>query len=310
MIKPSICIIGPGVVGQVTGKVFVEKGIKVGFLGRTKEKVENLRKEGYNAFTKDELLDGNYDFDISMLTVPTPTKNGKINLQALESGTIDLGKRLAKVKKYHLVVVKSTVPPGTTENLVIPTIEKYSGKKAGKDFGACMNPEYLREETAYNDTLNPWIILIGEYDKKSGDMLELIYKDKFSCPTYRCKIREAEMQKYIHNLFNAAKITYYNQMRQIANHIGVDADKIFKYTAISCEGMWNPKYGIRNLGPFDGSCLPKDTEAFLEWAEAQGLDISLLRTVIDVNKGIIERLDFQKFNLETKILPQADVSEL
>ncbi len=163
-----------------------------------------------------------------------------------------------------------------------------------------MNPEYLREETAYNDTLNPWIILIGEYDKKSGDTLELVYKDNFSCPLYRCGLKEAEMQKYVHNLFNTAKITYYNEMRQIANHIGVDVDKIFKYTAISCEGMWNPKYGIKNKGPFDGSCLPKDARAFFHWAQARGLDASLLKTVIDVNNKLVNKLGLDEFSFERK----------
>lgn len=290
MLKPKICIIGPGVVGQATGKVFVKKGIEVGFLGIIKEQIDNLRKEGYNAFTKDEILNGNYDFDITMFTVSTPTVNGIIDLSVLEQVSADLGKRLKYSKKYHLVVVKSTVPPRTTESLVIPLIEKYSGKKVGRDFGACMNPEYLREESAYEDSLNPWMILIGEYDKKSGDMLELVYKDKFNCPLYRCELKEAEMQKYVHNLFNAAKITYYNEMRQIANKIGVDADKIFKYTALSCEGMWNPKYGIRNKGPFDGSCLPKDTQAFFHWAQARKFDATLLKTVINVNNKLTRKL--------------------
>src|SRR3989338_11052218 len=299
MIKPSICIIGPGVVGQATGKVFLEKGIKVGFLGRTKEKVENLRKEGYNSFTKDELLDGNYDFDITMFTVPTPTVKGKIDLSVLIQASADLGKRLKYFKKYHLVVVKSTVPPGTTEDLVIKTIEEYSGKKVGRDFGACMNPEYLREKTAYDDTFAPWIILIGEYDKKSGDLLNSVYEGKFNCSIFRCEIREAEMQKYVHNLFNAAKITFYNEMRKIAGQIDVDADKIFKYAAISCEGMWNPKYGIANLGPFDGSCLPKDTEAFLDWAQSNGFDASLLRSVVNVN-DTLARKSGVKNNHETE----------
>lgn len=243
-------------------------------------------------------MDDGYDFDISILTVPTPTKNEKIDLSAMEAASADLGKRLAKTSKYHLVVVKSTVPPGTTENLVIPTIEKYSGKKVGKDFGACMNPEYLREKTAYDDTLNPWIILFGEYDKKSGDILSLVYESKFDCPVFRCEIREAEMQKYVHNLFNAAKITFYNEMRKAADKINVDADKIFKYTAISCEGMWNPKYGIRNFGPFDGSCLPKDTKAFFEWAQSQELDVALLKAVIEVNNNMIEKLGRENFNFE------------
>ncbi|MBI3984738.1 MAG: UDP-glucose/GDP-mannose dehydrogenase family protein [Candidatus Levybacteria bacterium] len=300
MNKPTICIIGPGIVGQATGKVFAAKGYEVAFLGGNIEKVKKLRGEGYKAYERHELMDSGYNFDISMLTVPTPTKEGKINLQALESAATDLGKRLKNTKKYHLVVVKSTVPPGTTQNLVIPLIEKYSGKKAGKDFGACMNPEYLREETAYDDTLNPWIILIGEYDQKSGDLLESVYKNKFTCPQHRCKLMEAEMQKYVHNLFNAAKISFYNEMREIAAKIDVDADKIFKYTAISCEGMWNPKYGIRNMGPFQGSCLPKDTQAFYYWATTHGFDASLLKMVIDVNNKFVTALGLHEFAFEQK----------
>ena len=165
-----------------------------------------------------------------------------------------------------------------------------------------MNPEYLREVSAYEDILNPWMTLIGEYDKKSGDMLESVYKGRFSAPLFRCKLKEAEMQKYVHNLFNAAKITYFNEMRQIAKRIGADADKVFKYTALSCEGMWNPNYGIKNRGPFDGSCLPKDTQAFLHWAQARGFDTSLLKTVINVNNKIIQGLEARKFNVGREIV--------
>ena len=296
---PSICIVGPGIVGQATGKVLVKKGIKVGFLGIIREQIEDLKKEGYTAFTKDELLNGSYNFDITMFTVPTPTVNGTIDLSILEHASADLGKRLRLFKKYHLVVVKSTVPPGTTENLVIPTIEKYSGKKAGRDFGACMNPEYLREKTAYDDTLNPWMILVGEYDKKSGDMLDLIYKDKFGCPIYRCELKTAEMQKYVHNLYNAVKITFFNEMRGIGKEIGADTEKMFKLAAISAEGMWNPKYGIGDRGPFDGSCLPKDTQAFFHWSQTWGFDASLLRTVIDVNNKLTNKLGLHEFNFES-----------
>lgn len=300
MNKPSVCIVGPGVVGQATGKVFAEKGIRVGFLGVVKEQIEDLRKQGYNAFTKDEIFDRNNDFDITMFTVPTPTVKGIINLSILEQTSIDLGKRLKDSNKYHLVVVKSTVPPLTTEELVIPLIEKYSGKKIGKDFGACMNPEYLREVSAYKDTLNPWMTLIGEYDKKSGDMLESVYTGIFDCPLYRCEIKEAEMQKYIHNIFNAVKIAYFNEMRQIAKQIGVDSDKVFKYVSLSCEGMWNPNYGTKDKGPFDGSCLPKDTSAFLHWAKTRKYDAALLQTVIDVNNNLANKLGIQLFGFENK----------
>ena len=187
--KAKICIIGPGVVGQATGKVFAKLGFKTSFLGGNPHKTQKLRQEGYSAYLRSDLFDGTYDFDISMLTVPTPTIDGAINLDAIRSAAIDLGKRLKlSKKKYHLAVVKSTVPPGTTQNIVAKLIEKYSGWKAGKDFGLCMNPEYLREKTADEDALNPWVILIGEYDNRSGELLETVYK-KFKCPIVRCKLR-------------------------------------------------------------------------------------------------------------------------
>lgn len=300
MIKPSICIVGPGVVGQATGKVFVEKGLRVGFLGVVKEQIESLREQGYTAFTKEEIYNGNYDYDITMLTVPTPTTKGIIDLSYLEKTSIDLGKRMKHFKKYHLVVVKSTVPPRTTESLVIPLIEKYSGKKVGIDFGACMNPEYLREVSAFEDTLNPWMTLIGEYDKRSGDMLESVYKGRFDAPLYRCELKEAEMQKYVHNIFNAVKIAYFNEMRHVAKRIAVDADKIFKYSAISCEGMWNPNYGTKDKGPFDGACLPKDTQAFHHWAKTRKFEMPLLKSAIDENNKLMAKLGINEFNFENK----------
>lgn len=290
MSKPKICIVGPGVVGQATGKVFAAKGFNTAFLGRTREKVDKLVSLGYKAYTKEELINGSYDFDITILTVPTPTVNGKIDLSAINETSIDLGKKIKSMNKYHLAVVKSTVPPGTTEDLVLKNLERYSGKKAGKDFGLCMNPEYLREEFAFDDTLNAWIITIGQYDNKSGDMLESVYKT-FNSPIFRIKIKEAEMQKYVHNLFNAAKISFFNEMREIANTLGIDADKIFSLTAISAEGMWNPRYGTRDIGPYQGSCLPKDTKAFFEWAQKDKHDVSLLEAVMKVNDSLLTKLE-------------------
>lgn len=285
--KPTICIIGPGIVGQATGKVFIKHDYKTAFLGGNEEKTKMLKAGGYLAFRRDELFDGFYNFDISFLTVPTPTLNGKINLDYLKSATIDLAKRLSVVeKKYHLVVVKSTVPPGTTENLVIPLLEQYSGWKVGEDFGVCMNPEYLREKTSYEDSLNPRVILIGELDKKSGDLLSLVYS-KFSCPIVRSTLKEAEMQKYVHNLYNAAKISFFNEMRMIGQQMGINTEKIFQLTALSAEGIWNPQYGIKDYGPFSGSCLPKDTKAFSKWAERNGFKTQLLDAVIKVNNDLL-----------------------
>jgi len=287
--KPSICIIGPGIVGQAQGKVFIKYGFETAFLGGNLQKTEKLRKEGYIAYSREELFDGDYDFDISMLTVSTPTINGAVNLDPITSASIDLGKRLKLSKKdYHLVVVKSTVPPGTTEDIVVKMVEKYSGRKLGKGLGLCMNPEYLREKTAYEDTLHPWIILIGEHDESSGNMLGEVYK-KSECPVFRCTIKEAEFQKYVHNLFNSSKITFFNEMREIGKKIGLDTKKIFEVTTLSAEGMWNPKYGIRDFGPFSGNCLPKDTQALLRWVHQNGLDAHLLKAIVEANNALIQK---------------------
>lgn len=284
----KICIIGPGVVGQSTGKAFVKFGYETVFLGGNQEKTTKLRAEGYTAFMRENLFNGSYDFDISMLTVPTPTVHGIVNVEAITSASIDLGKRLRFSKKdYHVVVVKSTVPPGTTENIVAKMIMRHSGRKLGHGFGLCMNPEYLREQTANEDALNPRVILIGQYDEKSGNVLEQVYK-KFACPILRCTIKEAEFQKYVHNLFNSSKITFFNEMRQLSKLLDLDTQKIFKITSLSAEGMWNPEYGIRDFGPFSGNCLPKDTQAFLSWAQQYGVDLRLLKTTIEVNELLTE----------------------
>ncbi len=288
MKKPRIAVVGPGVVGKATLRAFRDKGLETAFVARTQESADKLRTEGFSAYSRTDLMDGDYDYDITIFTLPTPTNNKKINLDAMELAAIDLGKRLKKTKDYHIVVVKSTCPPGTTEDLVVKTIEEYSGKKVGEDFGACMNPEYLREVSAYEDTVKPWVIVIGEHDKKSGDLLASAYKN-FDAPLYRCSIKEAEMQKYVHNLYNAVKITFFNEMREIANNIDADADKIFEYTLQSCEGIWNPKYGTKDRGAFSGACLPKDTKAFLYFAKGKGLNADLLKAVIDVNEKIKQK---------------------
>jgi UDPglucose 6-dehydrogenase len=299
--KYAVCIIGPGVVGYATGKVLSENGFKVGFIGRNEEKSQRLKEEGFDSYTFKNFPDHHYDYDITFITVATPTIDRKINLEPVRQAAEFLGELLKYRNKYHLVVVKSTVLPGTTQKLVISTIERITGKKAGQDFGVCMNPEYLREVSALEDSRKPWITLIGQYDKRSGDMLESVYKS-FTKDIFRCSLIEAEMQKYVHNLYNAVKITFFNEMRNVAEILGADADRMFKITSYSCEGMWNPKYGIKNAGPFSGHCLPKDTQAFYNFAEKNGIDADLLKTTIDVNHKIMKRLNIKDAHVIGAIL--------
>ncbi len=284
--QPIINIVGSGVVGQATGKGFLARGLSVQFTDIQPAIVTKLREEGLTAHTPAELAIAGDQSDITIFTVSTPTSNGEINLNYLRQAAADLGKRLAKRQVYHLVVVRSTVVPGTTEEVILPIIAKESGKKAGRDFGVCMNPEYLREISAQQDFAKPWLVLIGQLNARSGDILADIYSG-FDCPVYRSTIKEAEMQKYVHNIYNAHKISYFNEMRKICEAAGVDADIIFPLVAKSAEGMWNPAYGTKNYGPFDGMCLPKDTQAFLSWANSQGWDMPLLATTIATNRKLL-----------------------
>jgi UDPglucose 6-dehydrogenase len=278
----KITIIGSGVVGKATGKGFIEKGHKVVFCDINPDVLEKLKKESY-AVCLPENLFLQKDVDAFFLCVSTPTIDSKIHLEFLKSAVANLGKDIKKRDNHPLIVMRSTLPPGTTENILIPLIEKYSTKKAGKDFKVCVNPEYLRENRSENDFKNPWIIIIGELDKDSGDALEKLY-GKVSCPLLRLAVKEAEIQKYIHNIFNACKISFFNEMRKVCEVMGINSDKVFELVVKSAEGSWNPRYGIKNLGPFGGSCLPKDTTAFLNWAKEKKIDLNLLRAVIKVNE--------------------------
>ena len=122
----------------------------------------------------------------------------------------------------------------------------------------------------------------GLLDDRSGEVVERIYRD-IDAPITRVSLEEAEFQMYVHNAFNAAKIAFFNELRLVANAEGWDAEAIFRAVAESSEGVWNPLYGVRDFGPFDGSCLPKDASALLAWGEQNGHSMEILRTVISEN---------------------------
>jgi len=276
----KVAIVGGGFVGEATGRGLAQHKNHVVFIDSNPQKVAELKESGFEAYEpKDYQV---IDTDITMLCVPTPTRGKSPQLDYLKSATVSFAERLKSHNKYHVLVVRSTVPPHTTRDVVAPIVEKVTGKKLGTDFGLVMQPEYLREATANQDFVRPWFLLIGQYDKKSGDVIEALYRP-FNAPIERCKLEEAEIQKYVHNVFNAVKIAFFNEMRIAIKGKGWDADLIFHAIAESCEGLWNPLYGLRDYGPFDGSCLPKDSRALLEWGERNGFDFGILKSVIIEN---------------------------
>lgn len=303
--RNRILIVGSVVVGQATGKVLADKGFEVTFTDTNPAVVAQLHEAGYEAFNVQELKKpGATVFMLSVPTYPLDLSEEELNstdaasagtdsllewcrngTEYIKSASTSVGNWLSRTDEYCLVVIRSAVLPGTTDEIIIPILEKRSQKSAGRDFGICVNPEYLREHNALEDFANPWIIVIGELDKRSGDLLEETYYWA-DCPIHRVPVKEAEMQKFVHNLCNATKISFFNEARLICKRIGVDSERVFPLVAQSAESFWNPTYGTKDLGPFGGSCLLKDTFAFLSWAKELGVETPVLTAILEINQHI------------------------
>lgn len=285
--KKEIVILGSGAVGQATGKGFIKKGYHVVFVDVDHGIVKKLRDEGFESIHVNELKERSPDLFFITIQIATERKGPQV--KEMEKTLKEIGAYLKKTTKYVLVVVRCTVPPLTTKRFVIPLLERSSGKKAGKDFGVCFNPEYMRERFGTEDFLNPKVIIIGSEDERSAKSLGEFYKD-FPVNIYYFKTEEAEMHKYIHNLYNACKISFFNEQREICKEMKLDADKIFKAVTESAEASWNFEYGIKDRGPYGGSCLPKDTKGFLRWAKhTLGRRLYLLEGIIKANDRIKDR---------------------
>jgi len=282
-----IAIIGAGVVGRATGRGFSELGHDVVFVDTDRNVVQTLRREGHHAIDPAALAATQPS--VIMICVPTPNDSeGRQDLTPLSAALGAIGPLLAG-GGYHLVVVRCTVLPTVTERLVVPALEAWSGAKAGRDFGVCMNPEFLREASAEDDFLKPWIVVIGELDKRSGNLLERLYRPlcrRSRAPILRTNLRTAEMTKYAHNMFNATKISFANEMWLVSRDLGIDGNQVMALVSQSAEAMWNPRYGIRGGSPFGGNCLPKDTEALWSLVRDLGWYMPLLQATIDVNRTV------------------------
>ncbi len=280
----NILVIGAGIVGQATGKGFARKGHSVSFVDIDSVKINDLTAQGFRAMTVSEVVWD--EIDIVMMTVSTPTKNKAIVLDYIKQAAHQVGLGLATTNKYICVVVRSTLPPTTTEKVIKPILEAAAGKIAGIDFGVAMNPEFLRQRTAEMDFDRPWITVLGVSDPSSTQILNTLY-NPFGGLVVHCTPTEAEMIKYVNNVYNAVKISYFNEVQQICEHLGVDSNLIGAVVARSAESMWNPLYGTRGGAPYGGACLPKDTEAFMDFCNSLGLEHKMLAATIAVNEELL-----------------------
>ena len=293
----DISVIGTGYVGLVTGACFAKLGNKVICVDIDERKIDLINygkspiyEEGLEDILNKykERIEATNDYryaiensDITFICVGTPSKeDGSLDLSFIRESAREIGLQLKKKKNWHLIVVKSTVLPGTTRDIILPILEEYSDKKVGVDFGLAMNPEFLREGVAVKDFLNPDRIVIGFYDDKSRKILRELYKD-FSCPILETSLSAAEMIKYASNAFLATKISFINEIGNMCKKIGIDTYEV-------ADGMGLDKRIGRSfldsgIG-WGGSCFPKDLAALKVWAEKNSLEAKILNSVIEVNE--------------------------
>jgi len=293
----KISIIGTGYVGTVSAACFAELGHQVVCVDIDPLKIDMLNRgvppiyeEGLSELLEKHAgksLSATMDYDnainnsdVSFICVGTPCDHdGKIDLGIVKAASSSLGKTLRKKKSYHVIVVKSTVVPETTEKVVLAILEKESGKSLG-EFGIAMNPEFLREGKAVHDFMNPDKIVVGSLDKRSGDIVASLYSG-LNCEVTRTNPRTAEMIKYVNNAFLATKISFSNEVGNICKELDIDTYEVM--TAVGKDFRIGPHFLNSGAG-FGGSCFPKDVKALIGKAQEVGYEPVLLRSVIAVNE--------------------------
>jgi GDP-mannose 6-dehydrogenase len=226
--------------------------------------------------------------ELSLVCVGTPSQlNGNLDLRYIRRISEQIGDALKRKAGRHTVVIRSTILPGTMHQVVIPTLEEWSGKKAGTDFGICCNPEFLREGSAVKDYNAPPKTVIGELDSASGDLLASLY-GKLDAPLIRTDLQTAEMVKYIDNCWHALKIGFANEIGSLAKSFGIDSHEVMK---IFCQDR---KLNISTayLSPgfaFGGSCLPKDLRALMYRGKSNDLELPILTSILLSNEKQVAR---------------------
>jgi len=226
--------------------------------------------------------------DISFVCVGTPSlRSGKLDLSHVEHVSREIGAALKQKSTFHTIVLRSTVLPGTTETLMIPTIESASSKRAGVDFAVCYNPEFMREGSAVGDFLQPPYTILGSQNPEHLAPLRELY-GSLPAATFETSIRVAEMVKYVSNLYHAVKVGFANEVGTLCKHLNVEADQVTKIF------MSDTKLNISSayLAPgfaFGGSCLPKDLRAITHRAKELDLDLPLLQSLMPSNEEHVDR---------------------
>jgi UDPglucose 6-dehydrogenase len=293
----KVSVIGLGYVGLIqavgTAKIgheVIGQDIDVNKVENVNKKIPPIYEKGLSEMLKEivpkkfsattDLKKAVLNSEITFICVGTPSKKqGNMSLAQLETVLKQMGEIL-KQKSFHTFVIKSTVVPGTCEEIVVPTLEKISNKKFPEDFSVVMNPEFLKEGEAIEDFFKPDRIVLGSTDKFGIEKLKELYS-YFSCPVIETKFKEAEMIKYTSNAFLATKISFINEIGNICKRYGIDTNMVAK--GIGLDRRISPHFLRSGIG-FGGSCFPKDVNAIVYKSTELGYSPKLLRSVLEINR--------------------------
>lgn len=313
----KVAVIGTGYVGLVSGVCLAAKGHEVICVDVDASKVEKINQgippiyeEGLEALLKQcvgsrisattDLRQAVLDSELSLIAVGTPFDGQEIDLKYIRLVAKQIGTVLREMDSYHVVVVKSTVVPGTTEEVVLPILESASGKRAGADFGVGMNPEFLKEGEAINDFMYPDRIVLGGIDERSIETQKRLYDMFDKVDKVLTDTKTAEMIKYTANSLLATLISFSNEIGNLCAEVGVDAQDVMRgvrldkrFTPIqACGQRIVPtimSYLAAGCG-FGGSCFPKDVKALVSYGRQKGNPMAMLESVISVNHRQPQRM--------------------
>jgi UDPglucose 6-dehydrogenase len=310
----KISVIGAGYVGCVTGICLAEIGHDVFLIDVDSGKLEALRagkcpvfEPGLNDLlaknhrkirTTPDVSEAIQETELTLICVGTPQNgDGSVDLRYVIHTAQSIGRVLRSKNNYHTIVVKSTVLPGTTENVLLPVLESESGKRAHQDFGIATNPEFLKEGCAVQDFFHTDRIIIGAQNQKTTTLLEELYKP-LNAPVFNTNIKTAEMIKYVSNAFLATKISFANEVGNMCKAAGIDTYEVFK--GVGMDTRINPHFFRSGIG-FGGSCFPKDVQALIHFAELQGVDPKILKAIIATNNDQpLKMINLLKNHLDIK----------
>ncbi|MCG8469396.1 MAG: UDP-glucose/GDP-mannose dehydrogenase family protein [Gemmatimonadetes bacterium] len=301
-----ISVFGLGYVGAVSAACFARDGFDVLGVDVAASKVDGINdgvapivEEGIQELVSEVVSAGALrattdaaeavaETDISMLCVGTPSRpNGSIDLSYVERVSEQIGEQIARKIEPHVVVLRSTVIPGTLDDIVVPTLERASGKRGGDGVHACMNPEFLREGTSIRDFYDPPFTLFGATDDFAAERLTECYAH-VDAPIYRVSVKAAEMVKYACNAFHAVKVSFANDIGNVAKAMGIDGQEVMRVFCEDTKLNISPSY-LKPGFAFGGSCLPKDVRALTYEARRHDIETPILRAALETNAGQVDR---------------------